>query len=95
MEQAGHLKGPRFVADLSKVSDVIRDMELRKSFMQDPIATLERAGCDVSQLSRDVIDTLSGMTDQELDAVIRFHDALCDADYIVEAESGDGRVCFF
>jgi hypothetical protein len=95
MEQAGYLRGPKFVADLSKVSDVIRDMEMRQSFKQDPIATLERADCDVSQLSRNVIDTLSAMSDQELDAVIRFHDALCEANYIVEAELGDGRVCFF
>ena len=99
METSEPVKGPAFVGELAKVARVIRDPETRRSFKGDRKGALDRAGVDMGAMPSSVIDTLSGMTPDELAAVIRFNDAMVDGGLSVVAEGsgkpGGDRVAFF
>jgi hypothetical protein len=91
MEHSEPLKGSAVVAELAKLARLLRDPETRKSFMGDSKAALQGGGVEMSAIPTSVLDTLSGMSHDELAAVIRFNDALVDAGLYVEAEGGYGK----
>jgi hypothetical protein len=96
MENTGPLRGSPVVGELAKVAQVLRQTETKKSFRQDRKSALEQAGVDLNAIPSSVMDTLGGMSDDELATVIRFNDALVDAGFAVEGPSeGPGKVCFF
>jgi hypothetical protein len=96
MQYAGPVKGPPVVAELAKIAQVLRDMKSRQSFVDDPKAALDRAGVNMKAVPSSVVDTLSGMSQDELGAVIRFNDALVEGGLVTEAPEPDGaRVSFF
>jgi hypothetical protein len=97
MQQTGPVSGPAAVAHLSKLEAVIRGADSRRSFKDDPEGTLRRAGIDRNQVSESVIATLHGMGNEELDAVLRFHDELGKGGFKVKGPGGKdgGTVSFF
>jgi hypothetical protein len=99
MQTSEPLKGPAMVGELAKVARVLRDLESRKAFKGDPRGALNRAGVDMGAIPSSIIDTLSGMTPDQLEAIIRFNDAGVDGGLSVVAEGsgkpGGDRVAFF
>jgi len=92
------MKGSAVVSELAKMAEVLRESGTRNSFMEDPKGALERAGVNTAAIPSSVLDTLSGMTDEELGVVVRFNDALVNAGVVIEGpddEPDGGRVGFF
>lgn len=101
MGQGGRGMGPPVVAELAKIARVLREMESRQSFKQNPRGALQSAGVDMGMVPSSVVDMLSGMSEDELATVMRFHDALCEAGLKMDAPNDasgrpdGGAVCFF
>lgn len=51
------------------VKKVLVPPEMRRAFQSDPRGTLERAGIEADKLPPDILETLSGMSYEELSAV--------------------------
>jgi hypothetical protein len=65
--------------EIAKLGDVISNPELRKSFANDPHGTLQNAGIDKDQIPSEVMDTLSGLTPDELAVLDRVRTSLHSA----------------
>lgn len=98
MESSGAIPGPEWVAELGKIAGALGDEALRRSFKADPRGSLEKAGVDMSMVPSSIVDVLSGMSVDELAALMRFNDVLVRAGLVVEPPGGypdGGRVGFF
>lgn len=51
------------------VNEVLVPPEMRQAFLSDPGGTLERAGIEADKLPPGILETLSGMSYEELSAV--------------------------
>ena len=63
-------------AEFAKVARVVRRPALRKSFIVDPVGTLEREGVNLRVIPEHVVDTLAELSYDELGLVSRFNDTL-------------------
>lgn len=84
---------PRAHAALARVAKAVSDPQQRESFKRDPAQSVK--GYD--ELPQPVRTALEGMSEEELSALAKAHQAFSDAGFYTdfEDEYGGGRVSFF
>jgi hypothetical protein len=83
------------VAELAKVVEIIGDADQRKALAGDTEGTLEIAGVNLEVIPREVVDTLAGLSYEELGLLSRIGESFADAGLTMGEFPDGGRVCFF
>ncbi len=83
------------VTELAKVIQIIEDPDQRRTFLEDPNGTLEKQGVDVGIVPRQVVDTLGGLSFDELGLISRVSGDFASAGLALGEYERGGRVCFF
>ena len=78
----------RVVTDIAR--KVLADPEMRRTFADDPRATLQRAGIDAEAVPDRLLETLTGLSYDELGVVARMNETLVDIGFTSES----GGDCF-
>ena len=91
--------GPRersqLLAEIAKVIRLIGAPDHRKSFTGDPRGTLEKAGVNLEVVPKEVVDTLSELTYEELALLSRIGESFTRAGLVMEEYPDGGPVWFF
>lgn len=80
--------------ELKKLADVISDPGERQSFASDPDGTLDRIDVNPEAIPENVLSTLKGLSQQELDALSRLNSTLLESGLSAEA-GGQGSLGMF
>jgi hypothetical protein len=83
------------VAELAKVAEIIGDPDQRKALAGDTERTLETAGVNLSVIPGEVVDTLAGMSFEELGLLSRIGESLAGAGLAMGEFPKGMRVWFF
>jgi hypothetical protein len=83
------------VAELAKVVQLIAEPDQRKSFTGDLAGTLDAAGVNLQIIPKEVVDTLAGLSDEELALLSRVGDSFASAGLVLGEIPSGGRVWFF
>jgi hypothetical protein len=83
------------VAELAKIVEIIGDPGQRKAFAADTEGTLETAGVNLEVIPKEVVDTLAGLSHQELGLLSRISESFADAGLAMGEVPDGGRVSFF
>jgi hypothetical protein len=62
--------------ELSKLGEAISKKEFRDSFSADPDGALEQQGLDKGGIPKELLDTLSSLSSEQLEALASVKDAL-------------------
>ncbi len=95
MAEIGPDERPAVVAELAKVIQIIADPDQRRTFAGDASGTLEVAGVNLQALPKEVIDTLTGLSYEELGLLSRVCESFAGAGLVLGELPDGGRVCFF
>jgi hypothetical protein len=95
MAQKGPHERSQLVAELAKVIQVIEAPDQRKSFTENPTRALERVGVNLQIIPSEVVDTLAGLSYEELGLLSRICDGFARAGLVMGEFPDGGRVCFF
>lgn len=87
-------ENPDAAGELKKLADVIADPAERKSFAEDPDGTLDRVDVNPQAIPDNVLSTLKGLSQQELDALTRVNSSLLESGLSAEA-GGQGSLGMF
>jgi hypothetical protein len=93
--QTGPAERSEQVAELAKVVEIIGDPDQRKAFAGDTEGTLEIAGVNLEIIPREVVDTLAGLSYEELGLLSRIGESFAHAGLAMGEFPDGGRVCFF
>jgi hypothetical protein len=83
------------VAELAKIVDIIGDPDQRKAFAADTEGTLEIAGVNLEVIPREVVDTLAGLSYEEVGLLSRISESFAGAGLALGEHPDGGRVSFF
>jgi hypothetical protein len=93
--QVGPDERSELVAELAKVIQVIGEPDQRKSLTADLAGTLEGAGVNLQIVPKEVVDTLAGLSDEELALLSRIGDSFVSSGLVLGETPYGGRVWFF
>ncbi len=83
------------VSELAKLIEIIQDSPQRRTFLEDPRGTLEKHGVDLDVVPEKVLDTLGGLSYEELGVVVKVCEDFAEAGLTLGEFERGGRVCFF
>ena len=95
MAQTGPDERAALVAELAKVVEIIGDPEQRKACAADTEGTLEIAGVNLDVIPGEVVDTLAGLSYEELGLLSRIGESFAGAGLAMGEFPKGMRVCFF
>ena len=95
MAQTGPVERSAQVAELAKIVDIIGDPDQRKTFAADTEGTLEIAGVNLEVIPGEVVDTLAGLSYEELGLLSRISESFAGAGLALGENPDGGRVSFF
>jgi hypothetical protein len=93
--QTGPAEREALVAELAKVVEIIGNPEQRKACAGDTEGTLELAGVNLEVIPGEVVDTLAGLSYEELGLLSRICESFADAGLALGEFPKGMRVCFF
>jgi hypothetical protein len=80
--------------ELAKLADLIADPVQRKAFDSDPDGTLDRSDVNPEAIPENVLNTLKGLSQQELRLVARLNSRLIESGLSVDVADGRRISCF-
>ena len=96
MTQGGPDERAELVAELAKVAQLIAEPDQRKSFTGGDLpGTLDAAGVNLQIVPKEVVDTLAGLSDEELALLSRIGDSFARAGLVIGGPPEGRRVWFF
>lgn len=81
-------------AELKKLADLITDPVQRKAFASDPDGVLAESDVNPDLIPQPVLDTLKGLSQEELRLLQRLHASLLASGLSVEVSGGDSLGMF-
>lgn len=80
--------------ELAKFVDLIADPVQRKAFDSDPDGTLDRSDVNPEAIPENVLNTLKGLSQQELRLVARLNFRLIESGLSIDVGDGRSLSCF-